>query len=341
MKTTFFPLLAACVTMGLCGCQKSTPETPQTLPAGAAENSPGHPCQICVRVETPLSKVAAAAVQESRVASLQVLVFRPDGIRELYASSDESSLTLECTVGSKIFWAFTNVPSLQSAGSLDELASFVFPLSAVTPDALPMKGSCQTIISQHGSLNIEVSRMVCKIVLNDVLTRLGTAWEGKHLNFSRIYLTNAVSGTLPDGSIQSWANKIQYAGECSAVVAENSPSANAWQMDATDSLRFARVFFAFPNPTEADSFSASWSPRYTRLVLEGALTESNGDAILENVYYPIPIANLQANHCYVVNRYTIFRPGLDTPGADPSLLNTEVSVTVKDWDATHTINEHL
>ena len=349
MKTTTLSLLAACF-LGLCGCPRM-PLAPSE--AEVAANNPSasvaNLCHIRVYAGTPLSKataaplskVAAASVNETRIASLQVLVFRSDGLLENYASSTGSSLTLDCTVGQKTFWAFANIASLQNIKTLDELNAFAFSLNTATADALPMQGCVYATITNHGSLDIVVSRMVCKIVLNDVITRLGASWAGGSLQLSRIYLTNAVSGVLLDGSIQSWANKISYGGECPSLTLDTPPSAGAWDFAATDSLRLSRVFFALPNPTAEDNLSGSWSPRFTRLVLEGSLKNPDNSTALETAYYPIPIGNLLANHCYIIQKYTISRPGLDAPNADASLLETGFTITVKPWDETHVIQERL
>ena len=326
--------------MGLGGCHKTPFENTLSpeYPAGFPEEKP---CQIRVCIDTPAAKVAAADVDESRIASLQVLVFRENGFLENYGSASGSSLSIDCTSGPKTFWAFANTASLSGIRNLDELNAFTFSLNTVSPDALPMRGCRQALISTHSELNIEVSRMVCKIELKDVVTRMAAAWSDARLNFSKMYLTNAVSGITLDGSIQRWANKMLFTNDCPSLTLETSPSPFAWQMGATDSLRFSRVFFALANPTEEDNLSTNWSPRFTRLVLEGSISQDGGDTLLEDVYYPIPIANLQANHRYIINRYTIIRPGLDSPGADARLLETDFSVTVKDWDETHTIYESL
>ena len=329
MKKISLILFAA---LSLAACQKSAPSPVQTsVPIESPEK-----IVMRIQVESAGSKVLIPG-NESQVNDLQILVFGEDGKLETYARESGSELSLECTSGIKDIYAFVNGPSLNQIQKFSELSGTVFSLDDASPSHLPMQGFVRQNIRSNENLTIEVKRMVCKISLREILTSFPEAYVNARLEINKVYLTNAVSAIDVNGTIQAWANKLSEQKECEPVLCDNLIESKI--ISASDNGIMGNFFYTFANATAEDNCDAQWSPRFTRLVIEGKFF--NGTELIRTCYYPIPIGPLVANHSYVVSQYTISRPGLSSPADNPQLLNSGVSVTVTDWEETHEIIERL
>ncbi len=341
MKKKNIYLLAALAGLLFAGCSK-TPDVSMTPPAEKLlESDEGENCSIHIRVQAPDTKTALAQTDDNAISNLQVLVFRENGSLDIYAQANGDELTLQCTSGKRDIYAFVNTSSLSDICSINELEAFTFNLGDSSPTALPMSGNVSETIHENTVLSIEVSRMVCKIILKEVVINLPDSYNDALLDIRRIFIANAVSGIRLDGTITHWANKISYNGDVPTMLSEDEPSPGDWELSPIDNQTFNRVFYAFANNTASDSQSAAWSPRYTRLVIQCALSNEMGALGYSPCYYPVPLPDLKANHCYIINRYTVSRSGLQNPYDDPSLLNTSLEIIVKNWDQTHQIEENL
>lgn len=342
MKKKKIFLLAALAGLVFAGCNK-TPDVSLTLPAEKMpEGNEGENCTLRIRVQAPDTKTALLQTDDNAIANLQVLVFRENGSLDIYAQADGDELTLQCTSGNREIFAFVNTTSLADIRSTSELGDFTFNLGDSSPTALPMYGHIDQAINTYTSvLSIDVYRMVCKIILKEVVINLPDSYNDALLDIRRVFLSNAVSGIKLDSTITNWANKISYKEEISAMLSDDEPNPGDWEMSATDSQTLNRVFYAFANDTETDSQSVTWTPRFTRLVLQCSISDDAGPLGYSPCYYPVPLPDLKANHCYIINRYTVRRGGLQNPYDDPTLLDNSLEIIVKDWDQTHQIEENL
>ena len=330
MKKISLILFAA---LSLAACQKSAPSPVQT---SVSIESP-EKILMHIQVESAGSKLLIPG-DESQVNDLQILIFGDDGKLETYARESGSELSLECTSGMKDIYAFVNTLSLDRIAKSSELSGTVFSLDDASPSHLPMQGFIRQNILNNGNLTIEVKRMVCKISLREILTSFPEVYTDARLEIEKVYLTNAVSAIGGSGNIREWANMLYEQNDYSGLLCDDYGEERKVIGGAEDGI-MGNTFYAFANATQEDSCEEVWSPRFTRLVIEGSFI--NGNEMIRRCYYPIPIGPLLANHSYVVNRYTISRPGLSSPTDNPQLLNSGISVTVKDWEEIHEITERL
>ena len=335
MKKKKIFLLAALAGLMFAGCNKtqvvndatSSPETAST---------PNDPLsQLTVRIGTPQTKTGIT-VEEESVSDLQVLVFGMDGRLEAYGYNDDSEVSLTCTRGPKKIFAFVNTPSLQEIHDTTALYNHPFSLNNIGNGTLPMKGRVQTTLSGNDNLTIRVERMVCKIILKSVSVFSSESFPNARLEIDKIYLTNAVNTINMKGGISQWANPLSFTEGCSPLlydVYEQFPL----PIIGTQALN--KVYYAMPNPTATDSFSEEWCPRYTRLVLSGSFYDEEIQVRIG--HYPIPLAGLKANNCYVIESYTVTRPGLEQPYEDGSKLTEGITIRIVDWEENEPIIESL
>ncbi|MBP5538404.1 MAG: hypothetical protein J6X69_01000 [Bacteroidales bacterium] len=342
MKKKNIFLLAALAGLLFAGCNK-TPDVSLALPAERTPESNGEEnCTLRIRVQSPDTKTALAQTDDNAITNLQVLVFRENGSLDIYAQADGDELTLQCTSGNRDVFAFVNTTSLSDIRTTGELGTVTFNLEDSSPTALPMYGHINQPIDIYTSvLSIDVYRMVCKIILKEVVINLPDSYSDALLDIRRVFISNAVSGIKLDSTITRWANKISYNGEIPTMLSDDEPNPGDWEMSTTDSQTLNRVFYAFANDTASDSQSATWSPRFTRLVLQCSISNDAGPLGYSPCYYPVPLPDLKANHCYIINRYTVGRGGLQNPYDDPTLLDNSLEIIVKPWDQTHQIEENL
>lgn len=327
-------LLAAFAGLLLAGCNTIDPANGLSV---KSESTPfdGPSAKLTVQVGTTHTKTGIP-VEEESVVDLQVLVFGPDGKLEAYGQNEASQLSLECTGGLKIVYAFVNTPSLADIRDTVELYRRPFSLSNLSEGTLPMKGQMKTVISGDANLTIWVERMVCKIILNTIRIASSESYPEARVEIDKMYLANAVNAINLNGEISQWANPLTFTEGCSPLMYDLYTQL---PLSIVGSQSVNNVYYAMPNPTESDSFSDEWCPRHTRLVLSGSFYD--GEILIRNGYYPIPIAGLKANNCYIIESYTITRPGLEQPYEDGFKLTEGITIRVADWEENEPINETL
>lgn len=335
MKKKNIFLLAALAGLSFAGCNKTPLDSASSIPTEAPSAITGPLSRLTVRAGTPGTKITGMN-EDDAINDLQVMVFGADGKLEAYGHENGMQVSLECTNGEKKIYAFVNTPSLAAIRDTVELKTHPFSLLDAGAQALPMQGCVVTMVSGNGNLVIPVNRMVCKIAIKRIKMQETEHYTNPHLELERIYLANAVSAVDLDGNISEWSNPLRFFYDCSPLLYdlyEDDPLA----IDMEQAL--GNYFYTFPNSTPTDIFSPDWCPRYTRLVLEGKFYD--GAAFVRKGYYPISLAGLKANNCYIVDSYTITRPGLEQPYEDESKLTEGISIRVADWVENDPINESL
>ena len=85
------------------------------------------------------------------------------------------------------------------------------------------------------------------------------------------------------------------------------------------------VFYPYPNPTDKDTYDATWQPRHSILVVEVTFQGKKG-------YYPIVLPVLERNKTYVIDELVIrHRPG-DVPYKPLETGDATVQITVNEWE---------
>lgn len=273
---------------------------------------------------------------ERKVNGFQVYVFDSEGILEAYDNVQTSTVSIECTPGSKKIVAFVNAPEIKDVSTYEELTSLSSNLADNRRDNLVMTGEITADVTESAEITIPVSRIAAKIILGTVTNNLALEHlKTKRFYVSEIFLINVAgtTGYMNDRPIQLWYNKMNMdegslvedlvlkKGQDSFII----PSGESYDADDT--------FYAYPNPTEIDTSDEGWSPRYTRLVLKAYISN-------DLYYYPISIPDLERNTAYLVN-VTITRPGSDSPDSPVDLDTASVSVEVLDWTDAEEINEKI
>lgn len=314
MKRIFYLIFASLLT--LAACHKSGPQQ-ELLPEGKVS--------LTVHVGDPSTKVIAASKNdENKVSSVQVVVFDSAGITEAYAKGG-TTLTVGVVAGAKTVWAIANCSmDLSTVQNEAELSAKAVDLGLNDYNSLVMAGKkSATISSTAKSVNVDVSHLVCKVVL-DKITRNFTvaALASKQLTINSAYLIDVMGDVSLAGSPlgKVWYNKMSHADASLDKILFSSKGAalaNGGEMAMNMS------FYPYPNNTAQDSSSSTWSARKTKLVLD---TTFDG----KKQYYTIPLMTLERNKIYEFTNITLTKRGSDDP--EKPVTSEDVSVTVKVTD---------
>lgn len=301
--------LSACDRNGVVDALKNTDTEPVEVFFGISGNG------------VKSTSVAEDSTGEAKVSGLQFFVFR-DGNLDAYKSvQNTTSTTISCTAGPRTVWAFANCPDFSAVTTEAELRAKVSLLASNSTDSFEMSGSKDVEISAGSSVDVEVSRVVSRIVLKKVTADFkSAALSGKTFKINSIYLVNVAaksdyllpSDYAPDaffnlGSNLSGTEEAKVKGliydECNSTVSGG----------VYDTPHY---FYAYPNPGTTVS---------TRLVIEAEI----GD---EKNYYPITLPALSRNNSYEINELVITRQGSDDPDVPVSFTDVTFSITVNPWN---------
>lgn len=276
-----------------------------------------------IEVETKATgEAATVAANEAKVNNLQVLVFRGDFL-DAYGTASANTLSVSCTAGSRTIYAVVNGPNLSAVTSLNAFKAMAVDLSANSADSFVMIGSTSTTLPGTKSVNIEVSRLVSRVVIKQI-TRNFTAPSLQSLSFTvdKIYLVNA-AGDINYGKTAAttkWYNLQEDKNEVPALL-KDTPAASIANNASHSTYHY---FYAMPNPATSKT---------TRLVIEATLGSSK-------YYYPVDLPALEGNKSYELAGVTIKRGGSDNPDTPVTSDDISFSLTVKGW-TTSTINEQV
>lgn len=275
---------------------------------------------------------SATAASEEKVNSLQVLVFNPDGVLDSYGSSDSKSITLTVTTGKKMdIYAMVNgYEDLSDTRTKQELLQKGTWLNENTMNSLAMIGSTTETLTAGSSVTIPVTRFVGKVQIDGISVAFKSpGYASLPFKVKSIYLINACGSCLltQSGTPELWYNQREYqADECDDFLYEKI---NDVQVTASRPFKQSHYFYTYPNQTLTDTSAETWSPRYTRLVIEATL----GDTVQ---YYPINIVGtdgkLSANHLYRITNATITGPGSNHPDILPEKGSIDFDIIVVDWE---------
>ena len=95
-------------------------------------------------------------------------------------------------------------------------------------------------------------------------------------------------------------------------------------LTSSSTLQNEEYFYVYPNPTASDNSDETFSPRFTRLVVEATLGGTK-------YYYPISLPNLERNKTYTVSSLMITRPGSDNPDKEITSAECPFNIVVENW----------
>lgn len=339
MKKVFFAIAAMAALMS---CQKFE-QNKVNVPELTSEkvqctfNLAGDAATVETKA-TGLESDAAGITSEKAVNTLQVYAFTSAG--NFVASqfvSEQSSISLSVNAGTGYqFYALVNLADLTSSiTSISDFDSVVANnLDADNGSAnFAMQGMIdnQTVSADSKSFTIEVARRAAKVVLRKVTNSL-PAGSGS-LTIESIFIENVVateglfSASVPTGA--TWINKQGKAATMSSRAWFCDVLASPATVNNGGNYSTAHTFYAAANDTAEDTSDATWSARYTRIVVKAKIQGVD-------YYYPISfntdaLPALTPNSYIDITNLTIKHLGSDDPDKPISSEDVTLTVTVKDW----------
>jgi len=270
---------------------------------------------------------------EATVENFQILVYNPNGKLDGYGhSSSSGNLSVKVTrgTGKKCYAVVNSTAELDGQTSESMLLQWYSSLPTGTTSGFEMLGMVEKDLTSSTSCQIPVTRFVAKVSINKISTDFSTipAYDESGLKIKRIYLINVrtkcpftFTQTAGTGT-NDWYNKLAFEYSMHGVIGDDD--INAWADYDTP-----HYFYCMPNPvTEDTQGGSSFTPRFTRLVIEADLAGST-------YYYPINIVGtnnkLDANTSYEITNLTITGIGSDSPDVVPKKGSVSFSVKVTDW----------
>lgn len=322
MKKTIVMLAAACSMLLACNKlpQSEVQRGPVTLTVSGLDEAVG-----------TKSSVAAA---ETAVKKLEIYVFNGSGDVDGYAkvenpsfSGGSCSVTLSCTRGSGMtVAAFLNSPADISVTDYAAYRQRISYLGDNSMAAFQMAGVVEGTDLSAGTATVPVDRFVAKVQLDRISNNFV-----HDLTVDAVYLIN-INPSCPYSMVPTaaapsdWINRRTYSASAVDTLVHDSVGSN---VSAGTSLQGQHIFYTYPNPATADSSDGgSFTPRYTRLVVEATLDGAK-------TYYPVNIVSdggiLHPNTFYNITDLRISGPGSDDPDILPERGSVSVSVTITDW----------
>ena len=314
MKTTLL-IPAAFAALVLVSCNR------ETAPTGD-----GQPVRIQVSITgtAPTRATGVTATNESRVANLQLFVFNGDKLEDYVDAGSATSVQLTATSGERTLWAVVNATPITGVTKPSDLSGKTSLLSDNAANALVMAGSVTENLQDKATITIPVTRFVSKVAVSQITTEFQNALATEAVTIDGIYLITVAADNNYAGNKtpSQWVNKLGHTDSgvdgllydaVNKSVGNNSP------------YQTQHVFYPYPNPTTAESFEGSWSPRHTMLVVEVTLQNEKG-------YYPIELPVLERNKTYVIEKLVLkHRPG-DKPYKPIETGDASVTISVQPWE---------
>lgn len=324
MKQKIF-FAAVLVTALACGCE-------QKMNYSDYEKEEGDVVTLDVSVPFSSGTKVTDVSGEATLNSLQVFVFRKDGVLEAEARDNAETLSLSCTKGAKDVYAVVNAPQISGIRTLDNLKSKVSALSENTPTSFVMSGDKDVTLSGPTSVEIEVKRLVARVCIRKITNNFTLEqYRTGAVKIKGIYLLNAQSSSKYLGGLPAltWTNlhsfnstaipNLLYSGVMSTALNYGTP------------YDTANYFYCYPNPTADDTSEAGTGARFTRLVVE---LDIDG----KSYYYPVSIPGIERNKSYEITELKITRLGSASPDEPVSSLTATFTLKVLDWEPGSTLD---
>ena len=262
---------------------------------------------------------------ESKVENLQVFVFNNDKLEDYQDAGEAMTAQLTATSGERTVWAIVNAPALKDITSETELKATVSRLRDNATNSFVMSGSTKQELKDGGTVPVTVKRIVSRVSVKKISTDFQYALAGESLAIDGIYLINVVGNNTyaADGTPEVWVNKLGL--ESSGLEDLLYDKLTSVTVDNTHPYGNEHVFYPYPNPTQDDTYEATWAPRHTLLVVEVTFDSKKG-------YYPVVLPVLERNKTYVIDELVLrHRPG-DVPYKPIETGDATVQITVNEWE---------
>ena len=289
--------------------------------------------KLTVVVPVPETKLTANG-DEGRIVNYQVYIFDEAGVLESYVNQASSDIVLDCTAGTKTVAVLANAPAIKDVTTLSALTARTSSLADNGSGALVMAGQQAVTVSADKEVTVSVSRLVAKVRLSELQVSFeAPQYQNMAFKVSAVYLINvpAVTKYFSAYTPTIWYNKQKYvAADANALIYDDMKSV---AVTSASPYKTTNTFYCYPNPSDQDTFSATWSARHTRLVVEAYL----GSTLY---YYPVTLPELEKNKVYDV-KLTVTRPGTSTPDDEVDKYAADFTISVKAWETGASVSEEI
>ena len=328
MKHLLYSTLAIAALALLAGCNKEN----------VSSEKEGSPVEVTVSIVGDASTRATGTTyaDESKVNSLQVFVFNNND-REAYRSVTGAMQALvPATAGQRSVWAVVNAPDLSGIMTLSDLRNAATLLTDNAKDSFVMTGSVTQELFDGGNIPITVKRIVARVSIGKISTDLKDYRAGYSVRIEGIYMINVAAANKYDvgGEAASWVNKLGHAdAACDALLYDKVEGVTVKNGSPYEK---EHAFYPYPNihPTESETqtFSSTWDPRGSLLVIEATMFEDDGTTVAAHGYYPIVLPAIDRNKTYIIDEVQITRLPGDVPYKPIETGETQVTIMVADWE---------
>jgi len=288
-------------------------------------------CDVSLTVDNGTRTMNTDSVKDKKINSFQVFVFDENGNIEYYIKSstaEAKTVNMSLVPGTKTFGVIVNAKDTSNIPTFKDFRNTSFKLSDNTHNNFIMAGYEQkTINASNKTVSVSVSKLVSLITLDKVTISYSSDYiSSKNTKIKNIYLVNVPADSKVDSVLapQAWINKLKFeTSSADTLVAERDINK---LIEGNGSYEKTHLFYSCPNPTTDDSAASSWSPRYTRLVVE---TEYDG----KSYYYPVTLPKIQSNKKYQITNLKITRLGSSSPDSPVSMLDCSCTISVTDWQS--------
>ena len=313
MKTHFL-VTAALAALALASCTREKADID------------GKPVEVNVTIlgTAPTRATSVTYENESKVGNLQVYVFNNGKLEDYQDAGAAMTAQLTATSGERTVWALVNAPALKDVTTEAELKAKVSQLADNKTDAFVMSGSTTQELKDGGTVPVTVKRIVSRISIKKISTDFQYALASESLTVDGIYLINVAGDNTyaADGTPGTWVNQLKHQDTNLDALLYDKVSATVNNKTAYEK---EHVFYPYPNPTQEDTYDATWKPRHTMLVVEVTFEGKKG-------YYPVVLPALERNKTYEIEEMVIrHRPG-DVPYKPLETGDATVQITVNDWE---------
>lgn len=330
MKTKTLVLTAVAVLMGA-ACTKIS--NVEEIPAEAGEKVM---TEVCFRISDAVTKAVESTADEKTVKSVQFYVFESTGALEVNSGllDDASSATLKCGLGTKRVIGIINAPAIADVKKTTDLHNRISKLTDNQRNRFVM--ICDSTITLTGAqtaIDLKANRIASKITVKNVTND----FRGGHsIKVEEIFLLNVAGDFkyLNHDAPTSWYNKMKYDTEVPSLLCAGINGTSPAMNPGTTQDFSAKPMYCYPNNTETDSSSSTWSPRFTRVVVKLVI---NGT---QTCYYPLSLRGLKSNTAYEVN-FVLTRGGSSSPDIPVEIDDINYTVTVVDWENGGSITETI
>lgn len=325
-------VFAAAAVLGLVACNKN-PEV--------VTPSEGKKVDVTVSIQGAPSMTKATGTtyaNESKVNNLQVFVFNGEQLEGHNSVNEKLQAVVAATAGQRSIWAIVNAPvDLYStlggdAMTRSALVSAATALSQNALDSFVMTGSVDQEVVDGGNVAIDVRRIVSRVSVGKISCEPKEYLDNFRIQLNGIYMINVTGDTAygSDGNPSLWVNQMGHNDAAYDVLLADMFDTEAVEVTPNAPHEVEHAFYPYPNVIGDPSHADSWNPRNSMLVIEATAVFDDGTT--QHGWYPIDLPALERNKTYIIDEVKISRYPGDKPYEPIATGETQVTITVHDWE---------